>query len=885
MMNRMFSVLPLCAAVLLSACGGGGDGSGDVGNQVPNTSTPTTNDLSPSGKVVVDGSGGKRVVVKSIATGSGGPISLHQWVIERAIQDDAIPLPALENANCIVSERSFVNNTASSTCEVIAVIPKVAIDTTWKLSNRVSVPSGEKSASVIVTAQPSLSGGNLGIQIDQSNTTPSVGSEGVVKIECTARNTGGESPVVTWSFGALMLNGQPYSINPKTSITSSEDGVVTSTLTITAPTITSVASMPLTCIASDPSLSKSVKKDFTLSFFPEISMPFNVLGGQTISGSSGQNISLPVSIQDPTGQFNPRNVYVRWSQVSGATPIIATGGYRYGTPLIFTAPPSLDMDNANRYVFQAEASSIPWREGMVVPDSQKAQVNFLNYPDSQPLFVSIDSEQSVHTSSTVNLVSNVKADNGVKITGYAWTFASIPTGSKAQILNGSQPVSSFFADVKGEYRVTLKINAIDSSGRGFTRSAGTIIYADVEAGKETRLDVNAGSTQTVNVNVPVNLVAQEDAYGVTVNNRVWAFVSVPSGVSPPPFVNGATKNAQFIPKAQGVYVVSYTATGVNNSTLQPITASSQVIINVTNVEGSEPRFNVNAGNLQNVFTSVPVSLSAQEDILGYTIKTRLWSFVGVPSGVTPPVIVNASAKNSQFIPISQGVYTLSYTVTGENTTTLQPITASSQVIVNASVEPGKESRMVVNAGSPQSVSASSPVTVTAQEDIVGYTIQSRLWSIVSAPPTSVAALVNASSVSAQFVPSIPGVYVLRYTLTGTNTLTLQPLPSVSETIIVVSSANQDIVVSGGNPITAVIGSPQLISGSATASNGALITSSTWSMNIKPAGSSAILVNSSPNQAQIIPDVAGTYVFSFRVDGRTLYGGSIVKYAYTIMVAN
>jgi len=779
-MNRMFSVLPLCTAVLLSACGGGG-GSGDVGNQVPNTSTPTTNDLSPSGKVVVDGSGGKRVVVKSTAMGSGGPISSHQWSVSRAINQDSIPLPVLENANCVNAIHAFENNIARSSCEVTAIIPQVSLNTTWILSNKASAPSGDNSASVVIEAQPSLSGGGAGVRIDDANTTPSVGSESTVRVACTARIAPGlPSPVVAWSFGALVVNGQPYAINPKSVVTQAEDGSVTNTLTIDAPAVTAAASMPMTCTASDPMSASKVSKDFTLSVFPTLSVPFNLLGGQVVVGSSGRSVSLPVSVQDPTGQVTISTAYVRWSQISGPSSIIGSGTYRYGTPLTFVAPVNTDANNAHRYVFQAEASSTPWVAGMSVPDSQKAQVTFLNYPSAQPLSVSIDASQSVYTTSTVTLASNVSADNGVKITGYAWSFVSVPSGSTAQLLNATQANTSFRADVSGAYRVALKVSAIDASGLGFSRTAETIIYAGVETGKETRLNVNAGGMQSVYVSAPVNLVAQEDVFGVTVNSRVWAFVSTPSGVA-------------------------------------------------------------------------------------------------------APNIVNATSKSAQFIPVSAGVYTLSYTATGVNTETLQPVSASSQVIINVLIEPGKETRLDIEAGAPQSVVAATPVSLIGQEDVFGVTVQSRLWTLLSAPATSTATIVNAANANAQIIPVIPGVYVLRYTVTGANNVTLQTLSDTSDTTVLVSTANQDIVVNGGAPLTGAIGAPQLITGTAVANNGATITSSAWAMDVKPATSVALLINSAPNQAQVIPDVSGVYVLSFRVDGNTLYGEPIVKYAYTIML--
>lgn len=477
MMNANKKILSVALAAAMSSflagCGGGGGGA--------NGNSQVNDTISPGGTVSI--AGGVTTAFTASGVAKTGPISSSTWTIKQTSGDKNLIAPVLSDASCAAMKTQYqsgVDYSAKSQCVTKVTLPSLTTAATWQLSNVVNSPSGAWTDTVTINGTPSQGTPNNALQIiTDSTTTLSVNSGSTVNLSCTAK--GGQfstssAPKVMWSFGNLSLNGQPYGLAPAEQKTTAPDGSVTDTLKIQAPAkLYDATSLVFTCVASDDF--STISKDFTVNFLPAPTTPFNVIGGQTLSGSSGMSVSVPVTIQDPTGVVTSANVYVRWSQLSGPS-VISSGQYVYGTPLNFTAPVNT-KSTPDTLAFLIEASATPFTANTVVPVSQKAQVTYLNYNAiNGGISVNAGSPQSVKIGAAASLTGTVNTINGITVNNYSWAITSAPSGSTAVLSNATSLTAGLIPDVAGSYVITFTVNATDATGSAIVRTAQTTVYAN-----------------------------------------------------------------------------------------------------------------------------------------------------------------------------------------------------------------------------------------------------------------------------------------------------------------------------------------------------------------------------------------------------------------------
>lgn len=137
-------------------------------------------------------------------------------------------------------------------------------------------------------------------------------------------------------------------------------------------------------------------------------------------------------------------------------------------------------------------------------------------------------------------------DNGESLI-YSWTFGSIPLGSSAQFSNPTGSVTTFVADVHGDYKAILNVH--DINGLSAEDSVTVTFNNAVPV-------ANAGTNQSVSVGTTVTLngSASSDANLDPLTYR-WSFVSY-EGNTPPTLSNSTAVNPTFTADLVGDYVVS-----------------------------------------------------------------------------------------------------------------------------------------------------------------------------------------------------------------------------------------------------------------------------------------------------------------------------------------
>ena len=146
---------------------------------------------------------------------------------------------------------------------------------------------------------------------------------------------------------------------------------------------------------------------------------------------------------------------------------------------------------------------------------------------------------------------------------YEWTFASVPPGSNAALINANTATPSFLADAYGTYLVRLIVRD------PWTESGDTITvsFANVQP------VANAGTSQSARVGetVTLNGSGSSDANGDPLTFR-WAITSFPTG-SGATIANPTATVTTFVPDLAGTYVIQLV---VNDGLLDSVPSTTQV---------------------------------------------------------------------------------------------------------------------------------------------------------------------------------------------------------------------------------------------------------------------------------------------------------------------
>jgi cytochrome c553 len=171
-----------------------------------------------------------------------------------------------------------------------------------------------------------------------------------------------------------------------------------------------------------------------------------------------------------------------------------------------------------------------------------------------------------------------------------------------------------------------------------------------------------------------------------------------------------------------------------------------------------------------------------------------------------------------------------------------------------------------DAGSDQNLTTGSIVTLDgsgsqdADNDPLSY-----LWTMVSRPAGSSAALSDATLANPSFSADVDGTYVIELVV---NDGSVDSLPATVS--IVASTANSAPIANAGPDQSVSAGTTVSLDGSNSQDADGDALNYAWTLVSKPAGSATVLPDSATTEMVFItPDVAGTYVVQLVVNDGTV----------------
>ncbi|MBM4358410.1 MAG: hypothetical protein FJ096_09910 [Deltaproteobacteria bacterium] len=285
----------------------------------------------------------------------------------------------------------------------------------------------------------------------------------------------------------------------------------------------------------------------------------------------------------------------------------------------------------------------------------------------------------VELSGTVEDADTVAPCTGTETFSYAWTFVSVPAGSKASFNLQSLESPSFTADVAGKYVVGL--TATDTAGHMSPIKTAEITVTECGAGVPsvtaiTPLPTAPAIGQLVALGATVEDADTAPACGLTESvGYAWSLVGVPAGSNAA--LNGASlANPSFTPDVAGDYVVSLTVTDSQKhqslATQQKITTTTcgktPPVAQVAQLFPDAVAAGANiVGPKAPVSGTVQLSAASSSDPdntngCGPQSLSYHWSFSELPAGSNAS-LNDATVANPSFVADVIGKYVVSLVVT------------------------------------------------------------------------------------------------------------------------------------------------------------------------------------------------------------------------------
>jgi RHS repeat-associated protein len=435
--------------------------------------------------------------------------------------------------------------------------------------------------------------------------------------------------------------------------------------------------------------------------------------GADQSGEVGSTLTLDGSA---SSDFDGDLLTYNWnltSKPTGSTALLTNPN---------TANPTLFLDKSGTYV-----GSLVVNDGKVNSAPDTVTVSTLNVPP----VADAGSNQRARVNTLVTLDGSGSTDADGNPLTYAWSFATKPTGSAAQLSNTTAIKPTFTVDKPGTYILQLVVN----DGKVNSQAAQVIVTTENSPPVS-----NAGADQSAAVNTQVTLdgSASSDVDGDLLT-YAWSFASRPTG-STAALSNSTAVNPVFTVDKPGSYTLQLLVKdGVAES------LADTVVITTLNTKPV-----ANAGADQSVVLEL-VSLNgtgsndADGDVLTYA-----WTLTAKPTGSTATLLNPTSAQPS-FSADKAGTY-VAQLIVNDGTVDSDPATVTISTL---------NSKPVANAGADQTVPFNTLVRLDgtgsndADNDPFTYA-----WSFTSKPVGSNATLTGNTTADPSFTGDVAGIYVV-----------------------------------------------------------------------------------------------------------------------------
>ncbi len=541
--------------------------------------------------------------------------------------------------------------------------------------------------------------------------------------------------------------------------------------------------------------------------------------------------------------------------------------------------------------------------------------------DNSPPVANAGPDQTAYVTDTVTLDGSASSDiDGDSLT-YAWTFASIPSGSTVSFDDSTAVMPNFDIDRSGNYFIRLVVHDGTTFSLADVVKISTLNSAPVaDAGPDQAASVAA----TVNLDGSGSFDVDGDFFGFT-----WSFSSVPAG-SAATLSNVNAERPTFVIDLPGLYVVQLvvfdgsalsdpdTVTISTDNTApvadpQSLSTSEDTGLGITltgsDADGHPITFAIATGPTSGALTGTPpnVTYTPGPNFFGpdsFTYTASDATLTSAPATVTITVtpVNDAPTANTQSVSTPEDT-ALAITLTGGDVdgdaltfvigtsptngaltgappnVTYTPdadyngpdsftFTASDAALTSlpATVSITVDSindAPVAEAGPAQTVFVTDTVTLdgSGSTDIDGDAL-TYAWSFFSVPAGSGASLSSLTAVMPTFVIDLPGDYVVELIVSdGT-------LFSVADTVTI-STDNSPPVADAGADQSAFVTDTVFLDGTGSSDVDGDPLTYAWSFSSVPAGSAATLSSLTVEMPTFVIDLPGTYVVQLIVNDGTV----------------